>query len=315
MDRPYSWNSPVGTLFRADLTRFWGRRNSGLALRCLAILLVVQLVVVTALDQEMQAHLNQGIQAQPSDTFNPLLAALNAVGLSSGWAFALRFEVAHWGAGALKQSGGVSWWPILIFNLLYVPVKMLLPAFAALSVASDREHRRLSELLLAGFRPGEILAAKGMAALGPFLPLWLLSRVGSEVDQAYSLIYPPAWSGFTGPMWETLVSTLWTSVCTLLVEAALFGLMVCVSALCRRVRTALVGCYALALLWSVLTNLPQLLSNSGVTALAHLRYQQLVVGTLIAAFAAFVVLLPKALQAIQEPDGEVTIPLRPGTSA
>lgn len=195
-------------------------------------------------------------------------------------------------------------WMAIIMSLLYVPLQMLVPAFAAQSIAPDRENGRLEELLLAGFTPRQLLLAKGLAALAPFLLLWIGLLTVTLGAQAYWITHHPV----PNPLRGSNPGALWTSFFSQLILSLLaitrFAALVCVSALCRRLRTALVGCYLFAFLWPVLTQVIQFVWTSPTGSGALSRSMSLSVGGQIFMVAALAFLLPRALQTIADPNAE-----------
>lgn len=138
-------------------------------------------------------------------------------------------------------------WPgHLATAVLALPVAafhFVVPACAALSIAPDRKHHRIEELLAEGLTPRQILLAKGLAAVFPFLVLGLVGLAaawcgylasgaitGTAVPGGLLALRTGRWA------FQSLVSLPvgWTLRCLL---------MVSISALCRRVYGAITACY------------------------------------------------------------------------
>jgi hypothetical protein len=181
-----------------------------------------------------------------------------------------------------------------------------MPAAAASSIAPDRERRRISELILAGLRPRQILVAKGMAAVLPFLGLAAAALIAWGVT-----IQLAPWS-FNGGFSPGLMLLSESGVATvgLLVSAAI---QVCISALSRRTLSAMVVCYSFeCLLIPILTLLSQfgwplafwmLASRTSASAgwgFSLFLAPQLTVLVLLA--VTLLLLWPRALRALAYPD-------------
>jgi len=73
-----------------------------------------------------------------------------------------------------------------VVGIPWLAYRFLMPAAAASSIAPDREQHRISELILAGLTPRQILTAKGLAAVLPFLAISITSLIA--VCAAYPLM-------------------------------------------------------------------------------------------------------------------------------
>src|SRR5262249_30990755 len=115
----------------------------------------------------------------------------------------------------------------------------LMPAAAATSIAPDREQHRISELILAGLTPRQILTAKGLAAVLPFLVVSTVSLSG--VCAAYPLMRGSfGGTGEGGTLGSIYLAWGATSAAGTLLSTAT---QVCLSALSTRTVRALVICY------------------------------------------------------------------------
>jgi hypothetical protein len=82
-----------------------------------------------------------------------------------------------------------------------------------------------------------------------------------------------------------------------------FAVFVCISALCRRYRTALAACYGFAFLWPVVIQAASLAVHLRSSNDAFERAILLNLAAPLLILAALAVLLRRALQAIAEPGG------------
>src|SRR5205085_2207525 len=132
---------------------------------------------------------------------------------------------------------GLQSW-LLVQDFVMIPwlaYRFLLPAAAANSIAPDREQRRISELILAGLTPRQIVIAKGLAAVLPYLTVATVSLVAQCA--AYQWTRDASAKGF--------YSRLMLSGSALAAGGLFFSaaIQVCLSALSQRARTALTICY------------------------------------------------------------------------
>jgi hypothetical protein len=282
--------SPLLALFRADLRRYWSGRTLRLALSLVGGVLVLQLLV--------GALVVGTLPAVATNSWVWLSSVAAMLGLHAGWSSAL-LQASGFGSGPSPRLLTVEpIWAAVPLGIADVVVHLLLPAFAAMSLAPDRESRRLDELVLAGFTPRQLLLAKGLAALLPLLALWAATRLlGAGV---WFLFTRHAVSGLPAALMPAQgpLAMVVTSVGFLAHAAGL----VCISALCARYRAALLGCYATSF---VLLPVLQLVV---ITALAFLHPAPSTWGAFYANVPAalsatiFAVLLWLALRALEHPD-------------
>jgi len=285
--------SPTVTLFRADLRRLWNVHALRTSVKVLVAIFAVQLAIGL-----IEARL---FPIGSRSSWNPVYGIAGALGLTSGWTTALLSSFDQLAPGRVFRSALYPVWLAVVLGLMYVPLQMLAPAFAAQSVAPDRENGRLEELLLAGFTPRQLLLAKGLAALAPFLLLWLLLEAISLGFQLYWITHFPIRPGVPAPKPETLWLSFGLQVGLRLSMVVRFWVLVCVSALCRRYRTALVGCYSVAFLWPLLTQAATYVwTSSSLQVVSRFMYVNL--GMLVLSVAVLAVILPKALAAIADPE-------------
>jgi hypothetical protein len=132
-----------------------------------------------------------------------------------------------------------------VIALPWLACHFLMPAYAADSIAPDREQRRIPELILAGLTPRQILVAKGLSAVLPFLVAAAAALVASFAT--YQLEWVPDPSGhhrLLDPMSAylgisqsgMLLSRSGVAAMELLLSAAI---LVCISALSRRTTRAM----------------------------------------------------------------------------
>jgi hypothetical protein len=145
--------SPTALCFRTELQRRWTPRVLRNAASFLALIVMVQ-IAATVL--------------------------LNHGGLRPGWMMWVWRVAANLGlltslgelpVTHLRGVPELSPWTIpwmIIASLAAAVMRFLLPAFMATSIAPDREQGRLSELMLTGFKPCEILLGKALASALPF---------------------------------------------------------------------------------------------------------------------------------------------------
>lgn len=293
-------DSRTATLFRSQFRRLWNARTLRLAGWALLGLLAVQLAV---------GYVIHGVLARSGTSWGTWLYGSSAIGLYSSWTTALYQGLGVLPAGRTVWHFPYPFWLVGLTGLLAVPIQMLAPAFAALSVAPDRENGRMEELLLAGFTPRQILRAKGLAALAPFLVLWLLLEGLTLGMAVYGMFHP-----YVDPRGFSRPPATWISVATQVLSAftvvARLGLLVCISALCRRTRTALVACYAVAFLWPVLTQLVFLVTRATSAPDAMQRMWVMAFGGPLLILAALAFCFPRALREIAMLPGDQPPPRR-----
>lgn len=225
--------APIALLFRSDFKRHWNRGSLRTALVVVAAVLLLQALVGLLLVW--------GIPVLGIRNWGWVNYATQAMGVHSQWSTPVLQAIGLLPSTAPTPVRIGPTWAVVSLGLLDVVVQTLLPAFAALSIAPDRENGRLEELTLAGFRPRQILLAKGLAALLPLLLLWTVVR----------LVSTAVWLGagasetIPKPLQQTSV-WLWVQGTAVVAFASRAVLLVSLSALSSRFRTALVGCYATA---------------------------------------------------------------------
>jgi hypothetical protein len=215
--------SPFRVLLRRELRRKWGMRAIRKPLLIFGLILAAQLTLTWLVYTLSPA-------GTPVWLYVPLLCGQAA---SGGPGFAMRSPDA----------------PGFLFELLYlVPgllTRFFMPAFAAQSVAPERESSRVQELLLAGLTPQQILLALGLGAVGPFV---VLTAACSGIAAIGPILFglPDDFRVRTlayGILGAPLVSWLAPveAVLSLTIRAMT---LVCISALSRRTAAAIVVCYA-----------------------------------------------------------------------
>lgn len=137
---------------------------------------------------------------------------------------------------------------------------LVAPYYAAISISRARKYREVADFRGLGFAPGQILAALGGARLLPFLILTLLAAVGQVINYlSWRLTLPPGVAAAQPPLLVFLVQFSCSTLAALVNSMSL----VCVSALCQRVWTAITLCFALELLlfplvrWSLDSAIPR----------------------------------------------------------
>lgn len=289
------WSAtPVGALCRADLKRIWNGHTIRSACWALAALVVIQLIVGVVIEQQMPLRSRTG--------WRWFLYISSALGLNPGWTAALFSSLGMLRPGHFISGGGIPLWMMMLLDLATVPIQMLSPAFAAASIAPDREKGRLEELLLAGFSPRQILLAKGLAALAPFLVLSLVLRMVNLGARAFWISPSTQLPVIPVPGAPWLMTGL--SIASTVGLLARWALLVMVSALCRRYRTALPVCYTVAFCLPVLTQAVSLAPGFQNVGTPFLRTMGLSLGSIAATMIAAVLLAPRALEAVAAPHGE-----------
>jgi hypothetical protein len=270
------------------LRRIWSGRTLRTAFLVVLGILLIQVAVGALIPQVRQrAGTNAWVWA---------MSAASMLGLHAQWTTTL-LQGLGLQPGSTPRFIGQPLWLMVPLGIAGVIVQMLLPAFAAMSIAPDRENRRLDELVLAGFTPGQLLFAKGAAALLPLVGLWLVTHALNTLMWFLFARHPVSGLPATLMPEQGLVPFLLTLVGFL----ARSGSLVCLSALCRRYHTAMQGCYAFAFV------LFPLLQSFAVLPFVMFRPVPnswpayfLYVPTALAV-GCFVVLLRPALRALAEP--------------
>jgi hypothetical protein len=299
--------SPVWTCFRLDFQRRWQERTLRKAALIVVGILLVQGLVTWAAIQPVVGR---------SSSAGYLLTFLANLGLLSPFVPFPNGTVFGLSPGDPRL---VTW--MLLWAAANAAIFFLLPAYAAQSIAPAREERRIHELILAGLTPRQILLAKGLAAVAPFLVLELVAVVANLIFDV--LIRWPAmeryfqqpsqpgviWAGtpptpvpeawWLSPFWK-----LWLpAFATPLGFVALVGILVCLSALCRRTHTALIACYGTMLLKSfLLGSLLMAVFRLALPAAPHLHPALRTITALLVQWGVFLLLARLALRSLAYPD-------------
>jgi ABC-type Na+ efflux pump permease subunit len=289
------WMSgPVWNCFRTDFRRRWRARN---IVRALGILLLIG---------GLQLGLSLAVQrlwATPG--WLGLMSLMSAFGLYSPLTQAF-------GGGFRSASPKIPSYVLIqgIFALPWLACHFLMPASAANSVVPDRERRRLSELILAGLTPRQILVAKGLAAVLPFLAAAVAALIATCVAYLLARVADPviSYGGFSPR--ALFLSEAAVATTSWLLSAAI---QVCISALSRRTLSAIVICYGFqCLLVPILSLLSQfgwplafwmLASRTSASAgwgFSLFLAPQLTVVVLLA--VTLLLLWPRALRALAYPE-------------
>ena len=221
------------SLFRSDLRRLWSGRHARWGLGILLAALTLQ----AGVGYLMVRVPPPGMSSAASWSFY----LTSAFGLNASWTTALQSQL-----GLLPTAGGITWgfrgplWLTVVLGIASVPLLVLFPAMASLSLAPERENRRTEELLLAGFSPLDMLVGKGLAAVLPLLVLQLLLQT-IEISMTG---FFPARSTLGLPSAPAWTVVLGLGALRLLSFVTLAALLVCISGACRRQRNALTLCFA-----------------------------------------------------------------------
>jgi hypothetical protein len=215
--------SPFRVLLRRELRRKWGMRAIRKPLLIFGLILAAQLILTWVI-----------FTLSPGGTLGWMYVPLLCGQLVSGGP--------GFGMGSPDAPG-------FLFALLYlVPgllTRFFMPAFAAQSIAPEREGGRVQELLLTGLTPQQILLALGVAAVGPFV---VLTAVCSAMA-AFGPIFFGLPDDFRvralghGRLGAPLVP--WLAPVEAVLGLAIRAMtLVCISALYRSTAAAIVVCYA-----------------------------------------------------------------------
>jgi hypothetical protein len=301
------FSSPVWSCFRQEVRRRWRGRSAARALVVLVCIIAIQGAVTIMALRSAVLLAGRG--------WMWTLSAAQVLGLWSpiGAALATPFQAQMGQMKAYLLLDGVLMRP-------WVACHFLMPAFAAHSIAPDRERHRIPDLLLAGMTPRQILLAKGMASVLPFLLSATLGAVASFVHYALvmhgkePLYYPYPYRFSAGLMFLIRIAVPMT---LLLLNAAV---QVCISALSRRTLHALVLGYTLSfllpviqsaswLVWSRFVSVP-----NGTTATERMWLGVLLVETLpeiLILAATLLWLWRRALRSLAYPEDAPGRPLAP----
>jgi hypothetical protein len=157
-------NSPGWRLFPADFQQHWRVKTLWKVICIILAVAGLQLALSSA-----EVALMRSARVQPSWLVG-LMAALSALGLLNPLGF---FQSASFPGQPTIIPWTLGSWDLP--SLYWVAARFLMPAFAADSIAPDRERGKIHELLLAGMKPAEILLAKGVASVLPFFCFALLT--------------------------------------------------------------------------------------------------------------------------------------------
>jgi hypothetical protein len=295
--RGREWISgPAWNCFRTEFRRRWRGRNTARALGMLGLLAALQFAVSVEIMRfwPRLGTLSDGIG---------LGSLMDAFGLFSPLAFAFT-------GGAVPAI-----LPFLLVQgiaaLPWQACHFLMPAYAAASIAPDREQRRIPDLILAGLTPRQILVAKGMAAVLPFM---VAAAAGEVVSGVAFLLQPGAewmssYLGVSPLIWRLAMSGM--SAIDLLVGTAM---LICISALSSRTTRAMVLCYSVQFLLTpilyLLCQLGWLLTLSAIAGKQTLPPKWAGILTwfgplltvLLLQAVALLLLWPRALRALAYPD-------------
>lgn len=203
------------------------------------------------------------------------------------WYFGLRSDLWEVFLGSGSPRLWLPFWDLylVIVGLTAPASTFLLPAWAGNSIALDRERRRLTDLIASGMQPIQILLAKGLAALFPFVILEFVRYATYLLVFAAMTVSHLSGSTSAG---RTLSRLFFVSVLLQPVTlAASMGLLVCISALCSRAHHAVALCYFVRL---VLLPAAFALPISGLLLPHRLYFLEII---------AFAILLPLALRALR----------------
>jgi hypothetical protein len=288
-------SEPAWNCFRTEFRRRWRGRSIARALGWL--LLITGLPLATSLGA--QALTPQILMTPGGGWLSWLLAA--------SWLLSLFSPLTLAFAGGFRSA-------FLIRGILTLPwlaCYFLMPASAASSIAPDREQRRISELILAGLTPQQILIAKGLAAVLPFLAAAVATLVISCAVYPLGMDTEPMSSAeFFSPRLISLSGSVMSSA-SLILSAAI---LVCISALSQRTRRAIVICYGyqcvLLPVLSLVSGIGWALALSAGNARWNRFYSFLAPGFTILCLQAVALRLlwPRALRALAYPDEDTGSP-------
>ncbi|MFN3648353.1 MAG: hypothetical protein ACK47B_02130 [Armatimonadota bacterium] len=242
-------SSAAWAYFRLDLRHRWRPPQIRAALLVLAVIVVLQVLITWVINHPAigfgSTWMVLNCSAAVLQLTNDLLWVFEDVLVvgPAQWQFLYRVE-------------------IVVASLTAPAFWLLLPAFLATSIAGEREQLRLDEVTVTRLTSGEILLAKGLAAALPFL-LLLAGRVLLDLLILFLLRFPALseeWSAppilnelapeFPSPV-HAAMTMLFTTVAWPVGLLLTCAVMVCLSALCKRLRTALLAVYGLVFLQGV----------------------------------------------------------------
>lgn len=214
---------------REEYRRVWTRREY------LTLLLALTLVEVLRVVATWVAVRGQsGPGNSPTDL-------LNLVGLTSWVTYMGHFYAARAFTTAPGQWG---FWIASEFLSLFT---VLLPYYAGRSIAAVRKYRELDELQARGLEAPQILLGRGIAHLMPFLVVLVAGILVSVLQIGYFMSFGGGPNPYTSGV-GVVIQLVMLVIITPLGSLARMGVLVCASALCRRVWSGVAVCYALFLL-------------------------------------------------------------------
>lgn len=229
----------TGALIRQEMSEAWPWKSWLLVLLLVVAITGLQIVVGYLIVPTGRAGMSP---AMLGDRFT-WLNILSYLGLASpiGYVFSVS------GSSAWTNAAGT-----LPSTLVTTAWHFLLPGYAATAIARSRKYRDTGELIAGGYSPAQVLLGKGVGRLAPFLVLALAGWV-------LTLLTFPLLFGMAAMMsgGGSVNSTFRTGILVSGVSAALLtplgwlfraSIAICLSALCRRVWTAISLCYVFELL-------------------------------------------------------------------
>ncbi len=263
-------DTPFWALLQLDLHRRWPRWM----LRRAALILMAILAVQAVAYWLASAYLASPRTTMGSPVWMYALYAGSLLGLLPQTPVLFLGEpdiaphVAFWAATAVSAAS----------------IQFLMPAYAGLSIAHDRQTQHIEDLALAGFTGRNILLCKGLAALSPFV---VLAAASTALLAGGCLWMPAMGDGVLAQM------AIFTPV-SFLISA---GTMVSLSTLCRGTTSAIVLCYALQFVVEPLVSAgAMLLMVVGRSWSTSFQYTGLAVRLVL-----LLILLPPALRSLRYP--------------
>lgn len=249
-------DTPAGALFLFEARRRWGRRTPrpwplGLLIVSGCMLLLGMLASCVLLSFLASFDPFHPPVWWPEDTSLPL--NLGCSFLCGGILRSpLLVPLPYWAPPNALWLSAVEEWQLIV-RVTGAPLRLVLPALAATAFAADRRTGRQGEVALLAVGPQRVFLAQGLAALAPLAPIAL---GGSALSLVCYLVAVAAMGGSAlseaGGM--LAVGVLGVETLTAPLRLALdAALLLCISALCTRVRTAVLLCYLVGLFgtWSV----------------------------------------------------------------
>lgn len=223
------FNPTLRAYIRDEYRRVWTRREY---LTLLLAMAAVEVLRVAA------TWIAAGRQPLPGGW---PMDVLGLVGLTSWVTYMGHFYAAR----ALPAVPGQ--WVFWIASEVLSLFTVLLPYYAGRSIAAVRKYRELEELQARGLDAREILLGRGIAHMVPFLAVLAAGILVSVLQVGYFMMLRAGPSPFySGP--RMLIQLVLLTLINPLGSLARMGVMVCASALSRRVWGGVAACYALFLL-------------------------------------------------------------------